>query len=105
MQPICACLVLSLALFGLFLAGSGGAFAQARPDTRNFTCAAAQDFVKQRGQVVMTTGPNTFSRFVADARYCYSHTPLTRAQFAPTKDNPKCAVGRRCVERINPRNN
>ncbi|MEP0236057.1 MAG: hypothetical protein ABJO97_10950 [Roseibium sp.] len=76
-------------------------YAQARPDTRTMTCAQAQALVKQRGEIVMTTGPNTFERFIADARFCYSRTPLTAPAFAPTKDNQKCAVGKRCRQQRN----
>ncbi|WP_417671126.1 hypothetical protein [Roseibium sp.] len=70
--------------------------AQARPDTRKMTCAQAQALVKQRGEVVMTTGANTFERFISSARYCYSRTPLTVPSYAPTKDNKQCPVGKRC---------
>ncbi|WP_254170632.1 hypothetical protein [Roseibium polysiphoniae] len=79
-------------------------YAQARPDTRTMTCAQAQALVTQRGEVVMTTGPNTFERFIADARFCYSRTPLTAPAFAPTKDNQKCDVGKRCRQQRNYRN-
>ena len=67
-----------------------------RPDTRQMTCAAAQAFVQERGSVVMTTGPTTFDKFVANARYCDPHANALRAKYAPTKDNPKCAVGNQC---------
>jgi len=72
------------------------AYAQARPDTRQMTCAQAQALVKQRGEIVMTTGPNTFERFIAHAGFCYMRSPMTRPVFAPTKDNNKCAVGKKC---------
>ncbi|MTI42493.1 hypothetical protein E1178_02610 [Roseibium hamelinense] len=79
--------------------------AQARPDTRNYTCEQAQALVKQRGQIVMNTGPSTFDRFVANGSYCVEPHAVTRALFAPTKDVKQCNVGRRCVERVNPRSN
>ncbi|MCV0426640.1 MAG: hypothetical protein K5905_14320 [Roseibium sp.] len=75
------------------------AHAQAgRPDTRQMTCAQAQALVQQRGSVVMTTGPTTFDKFVANASYCRPQTNSVRAKYAPTKDNPKCAVGNRCFQ-------
>jgi hypothetical protein len=79
----------------------GAEFAQAqagRPDTRTMTCAQAQALVKQRGSVVLTTGTNTFDKFVADARYCLPQSNSVRAKFAPTKDDPKCSVGNRCFQ-------
>ena len=68
----------------------------ARPDTRKMTCAQAQALVKKRGSVVMTTGPSTFEKFISDARYCVPRTISVRPVFAPTRDNPQCAVGNRC---------
>ncbi|WP_208988352.1 hypothetical protein [Labrenzia sp. VG12] len=71
-----------------------------RPDTRQLTCTQAQALVKQRGSIVMTTGATTFEKFVADARYCRPITNQVRALFAPTRDDPKCAVGFRCHQNI-----
>ena len=88
-----ACAVLMSALtLQTALAQSG------RPDTRQMTCAQAQALVQQRGSVVMTTGPTTFDKFVANASYCLPQTNSVRAKYAPTKDNPKCAVGNRCFQ-------
>ncbi|CTQ52323.1 hypothetical protein LP7551_00840 [Roseibium album] len=83
----------------LIFQGTEIAHAQSgRPDTRNMTCSQAQALVKQRGSVVLTTGPNTFDKFVADARYCLPQSNSVRAKFAPTKDDPKCPVGNRCFQ-------
>ncbi len=71
--------------------------AAARPDTRSMTCAQAQNFVRQRGAVVMTTGPHTYQRFVTHWRYCDSWEKLF-PEMAPTRDNPKCIVAYRCDE-------
>ncbi|MEJ8476264.1 hypothetical protein [Roseibium algae] len=56
------------ALGSCVLLASTAANGQARPDTRDMTCTQAQALVKQRGEVVMTTGQYTFERFIADAR-------------------------------------
>ncbi|WP_299475367.1 hypothetical protein [uncultured Roseibium sp.] len=86
----------------LFLSGQSSLQAQsARPDTRQLTCAQAQSLVKQRGSVVMTTGPSTFDRFISDVRYCLPETNMMRPKFAATKDNPKCPVGNRCFRSRN----
>ncbi|NVK34370.1 MAG: hypothetical protein HWE23_07810 [Rhodobacteraceae bacterium] len=73
--------------------------AQARPDARKFSCAAAQKMVRDNGQVVFTTGPNTYSMFVSNRRYCDPWQVLSW-QYAPTKDNPKCRVAYKCDEPI-----
>ena len=84
----------------LFLAVSvvPGLAQTARPDTRQMTCRQAQDLVRQRGSVVLTTGPSTFDRFVANGRYCEPQTAQVRAKFAPTRDNPQCPAGYRCYQ-------
>ncbi|WP_428642704.1 hypothetical protein [Roseibium sp.] len=68
----------------------------ARPDTRNLTCDQARALVQKRGSVVMTTGTNTFEKFIADASYCMQRSMTLRSRLAPTKDNPSCTVGYRC---------
>ncbi|PVB60263.1 hypothetical protein DCO57_18090 [Labrenzia sp. 011] len=67
------------------------------------TCTQAQALVKQRGAVVMSTGPTTYETFVADARYCVPRANSVRARFAPTKDDAKCPVGYRCYQNRNNR--
>ncbi|GGB58323.1 hypothetical protein GCM10011316_32980 [Roseibium aquae] len=73
------------------------ALAQARPDLRTMTCAQAQALVKQRGQVVMTTGPHTYFRFVSRINYCDSWEQLF-VKYGSTRDNPKCPVAYECKE-------
>lgn len=69
-----------------------------RPDTRNFTCASAWQFVQQQGAVVMTTGPYTFERLVSIRRYCALDEVLQR-HFGQTLDSPRCFVGYACRSR------
>jgi len=71
--------------------------AQGRPDLRTMTCAQAQNLVQQRGQVVMTTGQHTYSRFVSRQNYCDSWERLF-TQYGKTRDNPKCPVAYECKE-------
>lgn len=77
--------------------------AQARPDTRSMTCAQAQAFIQQHGAVVMSTGTYTYSRFIADRRYC-PHYEILEPNYGPTLDNPKCPIGYGCrrVDRPGP---
>lgn len=74
------------------------AVAQGRPDTRQMTCAEAQSLVARNGAVVMTTGPQTFERFVTGFSYCQVGEQLSR-EVAPTRDNRRCEVGFTCVIR------
>jgi hypothetical protein len=74
--------------------------ALARPDTRKMTCEGAQQFIRQNGAVVMTTGQYTYDRIVSNQGYCDSDE-ITWLKIAPTKDNPKCRVGYYCRPRLN----
>ncbi|TIO88480.1 MAG: hypothetical protein E5Y00_05125, partial [Mesorhizobium sp.] len=38
--------------------------ADARPDTRAMTCGETQALIQRRHAAVLTTGPNTYDRFV-----------------------------------------
>lgn len=93
----------AIALLALPLAfAATAAEGQARPDTRNMTCAQANQLVQQRGQVVMNTGPRTYRRFVANRGFC-DRDAFTRVEFVPTLDNPQCPVEWVCFRR--PRGN
>ena len=76
---------------------------QARPDTRTMTCAQAQDLVKRSGAIVLSTGQYTYSRFVADRRYC-GHYEILRPSYAPTRDTAQCPVAYYCERVVRPRN-
>lgn len=90
--------VAAIAILSLGLTVSLAQAQSGRPDTRRMTCKQAQELVKKSGSIVLTTGPSTFEKFVASARYCLPQTNQVRAKFAPTSDNPKCAVGDRCYQ-------
>jgi hypothetical protein len=90
-------------LFVASFAVSASAFpetASARPDTRTMTCQQAQEFVRRSGAVVMTTGPRTFERIVANRSFC-DFDETTWLMVAPTRDVPNCRVGSYCRTRIN----
>jgi hypothetical protein len=73
--------------------------ALARPDTRKMTCEGAQQFVRQNGAVVMTTGQHTYERIVSNQGYC-DFDEMTWLMIAPTSDNPRCRVGYYCRPRL-----
>ncbi len=69
----------------------------ARPDLRRMTCAEAQQLVARHGAVVMTTGPHTYFRFVANQGYCDPWEAIF-VKYSPTRDTPQCPVGYECRE-------
>ena len=88
---------LSIALACGVLLTATQAMAQ-RPSTRSMTCAAARDLVMSRGAVVLSTGPDLYDRYVSTDSAC-SVGQYARPSFAPTLDNPTCALGAVCVTR------
>ncbi|WP_246677421.1 MULTISPECIES: hypothetical protein [unclassified Mesorhizobium] len=73
--------------------------AYARPDTRAMTCAQTQALIKSDHAVVLTTGPDTYDRFVRQfGNECdWPEVPVSTT--VPTKDG-ECRVYR-CEEPIN----
>ena len=61
------------------------------------TCAQAVGLVNARGAVVMSTGPYTYDRYVQHRGFC-TPTETTKPDFVPTRDNPTCFIGYRCIE-------
>jgi hypothetical protein len=73
--------------------------ADARPDTRTMTCAQANQLVRQRGAVVMSTGQHTFRRFVASRAYC-DPWEVRKTFYAPTRDARQCPISGVCEEPV-----
>lgn len=88
-------------LLGLLIAPTGLAFAQGRPQGRPLstamTCGQAAGLVNARGAVVMSTGAYTFDRYVQHRGFC-TPTETIKPDFVPTRDNPTCFIGYRCIE-------
>jgi hypothetical protein len=72
--------------------------AYARPDTRAMTCAAAQALIRNRHAAVLTTGPDTYDRFVRQfGTECdWPEVPLSIP--VPTRDG-ECRLYR-CAEPV-----
>ncbi|WP_029059945.1 hypothetical protein [Stappia stellulata] len=94
---------LRAAAIGLAILAASASAALARPDTRTMTCAQAQQLVKRSGAIVLSTGQYTYSRFVADRRYC-GHYEILRPNYAPTRDTAQCPVAYFCERVVRPRN-
>ena len=71
-------------------------FANARPDTRKMSCAQTQALIRSLHAEVLTTGPNTYDRYVRQfGNECdYPYVPMVA--YVPTSDG-QCMVYR-CQE-------
>ena len=78
--------------FGLIIAAAVSAFspAEARPDARAMTCAEVQALILRERAATLTTGPNTYSRYVAPG--ACDGTGLARPTSVATKDTDQCTV-------------
>lgn len=73
------------------LASAG--IADARPDTRAMTCAQTRAMIQSRHAAVLSTGPNTYDRFVRQfGNECdWPEVPISVT--VPTKDG-RCSIYR-----------
>ncbi len=71
--------------------------ADARPDTKSFTCEGVRDYVADRGAVVMNTkNRNVYRRFVSNQSFCQYNEGL-RLHFVPTRSKKSCSL-KICVD-------
>ena len=63
---------------------------EARPDARAMACAQVQALLAREHAVTLTTGPNTYGRYVAPGS-C-DGTGLAQPATVATKDTSQCAV-------------
>jgi hypothetical protein len=73
--------------------------AYARPDTRAMTCAQTQALIQSNHAAVLTTGANTYDRFVRQFGNECDWPEVSISTTVPTKDGG-CRVYR-CEEPIN----
>jgi hypothetical protein len=85
-----------LTVFAVIVAGTS--VAQARPSTLSMTCGQAAATVASYGAAVLSTGPNTYDRFVANISFCLPGE-YTKQATAPTLDTPYCPIGYTCEQR------
>lgn len=73
--------------------------ANARPSTTNMSCSQAQNLVRSKGAVVLSTGRHTYARFVRSGAYCMAaEYPVYK--YAPTRDRKQCLVGYVCSANV-----
>lgn len=89
-------------LFKATLASAAIAFsitvpvAEARINTTNLSCNQAQDLVYSRGAIVLSTGRNTYDRFVANRSFC----PIgdyAKPAYVRTRNRRSCDIGYTCT--------
>ena len=91
-RPMTVAAALAVMLPGvMFMAAE----AQARPNTRDMTCAQAAGLVRSQGAIVLDTGPNTFDRYVSDLKYCSGFEQL-QPEWVRTRDSARCFIGYTC---------
>jgi hypothetical protein len=74
------------ALLAVTVAGS----ALARPDTRAMTCAQTRSLIERSGAIVLTTGSQTYDRFVGSRAMC-DHPYVPTVTYVRTRDG-QCPV-------------
>ena len=87
---------LAAAFLTALLASTSGS--DARPSTTTMSCGQAAATVAKAGAIVLTTGANTYERFVATSAKCLQGE-FTEPATAPTTDSESCPVGYVCKQR------
>ncbi|TPN88499.1 hypothetical protein FJ987_23390 [Mesorhizobium sp. CU2] len=75
---------------------AAGNFADARPDTRKMTCAETQALIKNQHAAVLSTGPNTYDRYVRQFGHECDAPSVPMVDYVPASDG-QCMVYR-CEE-------
>lgn len=66
-----------------------------RPSTLSMTCAQARGVVASAGSIVLSTGVNTFDKYVSSPGYC-EFGEYAYSASVPTRDTRSCHIGYRC---------
>ena len=83
----------------LIVFGLSAAHAQEMPNSLSMSCAAASSLVREKGQVVIASGPNVYQQIVAESGACFADHVAVPA-WVPTADQSQCLVGYHCQERV-----
>ncbi|SFP98634.1 hypothetical protein SAMN03159463_05320 [Mesorhizobium sp. NFR06] len=68
-------------------------FADARPDTRKMTCEQTRSLIQSRHAVVLSTGPNTYDRYVRQFGNDCDAPYVPMVDYVPVSDG-RCMVYR-----------
>ena len=83
-------IILSMSL-GTVLAATG--LAEARPDSRSMSCGEIRAMIQSRRAVVLTTGPNTYDRYVRQFGNECDWPEIPMSAYIPARDG-HCPVYR-----------
>lgn len=87
---------IALMTAAILLAAAG--LAEARPDTRTMSCDQLRQLLQSRHAVVLTTGPNTYDRYVRQFGNECDWPEVPMSAYVPTLDG-SCPVYR-CEEPV-----
>lgn len=74
---------------------AGPALAANHVNTQNLTGNQVKQIVQEQGSVLLSTGPDLFDRYVANASYC-SFGEEAQAAYVPTANSNATFVGYTC---------
>ena len=81
--------------FAALLASSVPCLAQPRPSAPALPCAEVARLVTTQGAVVLSTGAQTYDRYVSTRGFCPRST-YARPAYVATRDAPQCYIGFYC---------
>ncbi|MCQ8873302.1 hypothetical protein NP945_15835 [Mesorhizobium sp. LMG17149] len=87
---------IALMTAAILLAATG--LAEARPDTRTMSCDQLRQLLQSHHAVVLTTGPNTYDRYVRQFGNECDWPEVPMSAYVPTRDG-SCPVYR-CEEPV-----
>lgn len=79
----------ALTTAAILLAATG--LTEARPDTRTMSCQQLQQLIQSQRAVVLTTGPNTYDRYVRQFGNECDWPQVPMSVYVPTRDG-RCPV-------------
>ncbi|TGR64118.1 hypothetical protein EN866_41085 [Mesorhizobium sp. M2D.F.Ca.ET.223.01.1.1] len=82
-------LLTALTTAAILLAATG--LSEARPDTRTMNCQQLQQLVQSKRAVVLSTGPNTYDRYVRQFGNECDWPQVPMSAYVPTRDG-RCPV-------------
>ncbi|MBB6412239.1 hypothetical protein [Mesorhizobium sangaii] len=86
-------LIRRIALTAAAILLAATSLAEARPDTRTMGCQELQQLIQSRRAVVLTTGPNTYDRYVRQFGIECDWPEVPTSAYVPTRDG-SCPVYR-----------
>ena len=77
---------IALCTAAMLIAATG--FAEARPDTRTMTCEQTQALIRSQHAAVLTTGQNTYDRYVRQYGTECDFPEVPMSAYVKTSDGP-----------------